>query len=70
MGGDEFIFLLVNATKDDSITTAKQILAEFSRPFKIADYDITITPSIGISMYPENAANPVSLLKMLMPPCI
>lgn len=63
MGGDEFIFLLVNATKDDSITTAKLILAEFSRPFKIADYDITITPSIGISMYPENAANPDSLLK-------
>lgn len=63
IGGDEFVIILPTATKDKSLTTAEMLLAEFSKPFMILDYEINVTPSIGISMYPENGESCDTLLQ-------
>lgn len=63
LGGDEFLFIHPHATRKSSKAIAEEILQEFSSPFIIDDYEINITPSIGISMYPENSKNVGDILK-------
>lgn len=63
VGGDEFIIILSNATEQDCISTAENILNVFTKSLFVEEYEISITPSIGISLYPENGVNSETLLK-------
>ncbi|MED4461007.1 EAL domain-containing protein [Metabacillus fastidiosus] len=63
VGGDEFIIILSNATEQDCINTAETILNVFTKSLFVEEYEISITPSIGISLYPENGVNNETLLK-------
>ena len=64
MGGDEFAILLNNIT-DSTITEiiTKRIIASLAKPFHIADQDVHVTASIGITYYPADAATEEDLLK-------
>ncbi|WP_051291589.1 putative bifunctional diguanylate cyclase/phosphodiesterase [Fictibacillus gelatini] len=62
-GGDEFCLLLPAAAQEDIATISERILYVFSSPFRIEDHEIFITPSIGISLYPHDGADPYSLMK-------
>lgn len=63
-GGDEFSILLTDVTsRDDAASVATKILQAVSRPFSIEGHDIGIGVSIGISLYPQDAADHPSLLK-------
>lgn len=64
MGGDEFTFLLplVDDIKDVA-RVAEKILANFKQPLLIEEQDLFITPSIGISMFPNDGKNAEDLLK-------
>ncbi|MBS4174895.1 EAL domain-containing protein [Bacillus sp. FJAT-49736] len=62
-GGDEFIIILENATKDKASEIAKRILTEFSNPIHIEKEEFFITPSIGVSMYPEDGRDQETLIK-------
>ncbi|EKD71845.1 MAG: hypothetical protein ACD_46C00085G0005 [uncultured bacterium] len=64
LGGDEFIILLANMKSNDAILEkASLFLRLFQKPFKIANRNITVTASIGISIYPNNGKTVDALLK-------
>jgi diguanylate cyclase (GGDEF)-like protein/PAS domain S-box-containing protein len=64
MGGDEFIILLPTiSTKKDAIETAKQILRAFQKPFLVYGHKLSLTPSIGISFYPDDGEDAEVLMK-------
>lgn len=62
-GGDEFIILLKDTNKQKVTQMAQRILNEFSNPFELTGQEFFVTPSIGISMYPENGNDEATLLK-------
>ena len=63
-GGDEFVVILPDLERPESArTVADKILKEVARPVEIAGHEIHITPSIGISHYPNDATDVQQLLK-------
>ena len=64
LSGDEFI-ILVNHSKAHTAAArlATRVLRDLSLPLEIGDHDLVVTPSIGISIYPQNGSNFDSLLK-------
>lgn len=63
LGGDEFIILLSQASKDDSIQIAKKVNHELSNVFLIEGKEIFITSSIGISFSSDDKNDVESLLQ-------
>lgn len=53
-GGDEFIILLEDIKKFEVKKVAERILQAFTTPFYIESEEHFMTPSIGISLYPED----------------
>jgi len=64
LGGDEFTVLLnvINDT-EDAARVARRIIETISAPFKVNGYEIFITSSIGIAIYPADGNEIDSLLK-------
>ncbi len=62
-GGDEFLIILKPMRKGNVVFLADQILHTFTRPFKIDHQEFFVTPSIGVSMYPEDGLDPENLIK-------
>ncbi|GER68122.1 hypothetical protein BpJC7_27780 [Weizmannia acidilactici] len=62
-GGDEFIAVVSGHPKEEVEKIAEQILAAFYEPFKIDGEDYFLTPSIGISIYPEDGEEVGTLIK-------
>lgn len=56
LGGDEFVILLphLNADRERAATVARHIISSLSSPISFASKHLTITPSIGISCYPDH----------------
>ena len=64
MGGDEFVIVLTDVKDRDTVErVARTILDEVVAPINIGSHELTITPSIGISIFPDDGADPMSLLK-------
>jgi len=67
LGGDEFVVILPGLDPAHAIAETSTVLARvresFLTPFQLADQMPTLTCSIGISMYPLDAEDPVSLIK-------
>jgi diguanylate cyclase (GGDEF)-like protein/PAS domain S-box-containing protein len=55
LGGDEFA-IIVNNLKDtnEAIKIASNIIKDIENPFTVGDYNLNITTSIGIGVYPED----------------
>jgi len=64
MGGDEFTVLLkgLRSTQDTAMI-AQRMLEHVSAPIEIGDNKLVIGASIGVSIYPDNAADAGGLLK-------
>jgi len=63
-GGDEFIVILPELERPEHArTVADKILKELARPIEIGGHEIHVTPSIGISHYPNDATDVQQLLK-------
>ena len=63
-GGDEFVVILPDLERPENArVVADKILAELARPVEIGGHEIHITPSIGISQYPNDATDVNQLLK-------
>jgi diguanylate cyclase (GGDEF)-like protein/PAS domain S-box-containing protein len=63
-GGDEFVIILPDLERPEfARTVADKILKEVAQPVDIAGHEIHITPSIGISHYPNDATDVQQLLK-------
>ncbi|MFC1671338.1 putative bifunctional diguanylate cyclase/phosphodiesterase [Spirochaetota bacterium] len=64
IGGDEFNILLpeIKSIKD-AVEISRRVLKAFKTPIKIEDKDIYITPSMGISIYPDDGDENLILQK-------
>jgi len=64
LSGDEFTLAVENIIKpEDPAAIAHKILSELSEPIREDEQQITITASIGISIYPTDGEDENSLLK-------
>ncbi len=63
LSGDEFALLIYNVNSRNSIiSVANKIMAQFSSPFTINGLQLSVTCSFGISIYPFDGADAVTLL--------
>jgi diguanylate cyclase (GGDEF)-like protein/PAS domain S-box-containing protein len=64
LGGDEFGLIAVTSEgSDDAATMADKIIEELQQPFVLAGHDVTVTPSIGIALCPEDSGDTETLIK-------
>jgi diguanylate cyclase len=57
IGGDEFIIVFEETGKEEVALIAGRIIQMVSNPYFISDHEVKVTPSIGISIYPEHGDN-------------
>jgi len=63
-GGDEFVIVATRLPEHHAIKEiATKILNVLSPPFSVADQEIAITASVGISLYPDDGDDVDALLK-------
>ena len=71
LGSDEFVVLLSEiATIDGAKSIAEKILAKLAAPMNIAGQTITLSSSIGISLYPDDGMNPNILINFSDSACM
>lgn len=63
-GGDEFIILLTEIGSVEQVShISESVMKAISAPHKIGEFEINITSSIGISMYPDDGNDIDTLIK-------
>ena len=63
-GGDEFLIILPDLDKPEfAQLVAAKILDELAKPIEVSGHELTVTASIGISHYPNDATDVQQLLK-------
>jgi diguanylate cyclase (GGDEF)-like protein len=63
-GGDEFMVLLSgNPSRDTVADVARKLLGAIEAPLVAEGRPISVTPSIGIAMFPGDGATPAELIK-------
>ncbi|RLQ90578.1 bifunctional diguanylate cyclase/phosphodiesterase [Planomicrobium sp. Y74] len=63
LGGDEFIIVILDATDEKCEAVANKLLDLFHKSLDVDEFEVHITPSIGISRYPEHGHRPEDLMK-------
>ncbi|THF56570.1 EAL domain-containing protein [Pseudothauera rhizosphaerae] len=64
MGGDEFVAVLSDiADPDDAAHTATRIIEALRRPVQIGEHELTVTTSVGISIFPDDGREATTLIK-------
>jgi diguanylate cyclase (GGDEF)-like protein/PAS domain S-box-containing protein len=63
LGGDEFILLLPDTDSIGAAEVADKLLQAALMPFHIEQHELTVTPSIGIALYPRDGADFDTLCK-------
>ena len=63
-GGDEFVIVLGNLEEGSMPEdVAERIIASLARPFELCGQQFTVTPSIGITLYPTDGLDGEALIK-------
>ncbi len=64
LGGDEFVVLLCNIKEAEiAAKVAMRVIREISGTYRLDGHDVSMTTSIGISVYPEDGRETSVLLK-------
>ena len=63
LGGDEFVLVLPEVDANAAAARGSFILETFRQPFCVDGHQLTVTPSIGIAMYPDDARDPETLIR-------
>jgi diguanylate cyclase (GGDEF)-like protein/PAS domain S-box-containing protein len=64
LGGDEFVIVLDGLANTDGLNQKiTKIISIFSDPFQTSERSVTVTSSIGISLYPKDGVSVDMLLK-------
>lgn len=63
LGGDEFVLALPGIQAAGAAEVARRLVAACGVHFLVAGHDLTVTPSIGISIYPQDGKDIETLLK-------
>jgi diguanylate cyclase (GGDEF)-like protein/PAS domain S-box-containing protein len=63
-GGDEFVVLLSEvACSEDAAFRADELLAAIAMPHRVGGQDLHVTASVGVSVYPADGTDDVTLLR-------
>lgn len=62
-GGDEFILLLPGANSHGASTIAQKLIETVAKPFSVNEYELSVTISIGISLFPNDGDSIETLAK-------
>jgi len=64
LGGDHFLVLVSHISSSaDVASIVESMLACFSTPFQVEDQKITLSATVGISLFPEDGRQPETLIK-------
>ena len=64
IGGDEFVLLLEDIEKTgDVLMLVEKLMHRLEDVHQLDDHDITVTPSIGVCLYPEDGTDTSTLLR-------
>jgi len=64
VGGDEFVVVLPEAERStDAAHVAGKIIETLSQPVQVTDRALSVTPSIGIAVFPEDGRDAETLLR-------
>lgn len=64
LGGDEFVLILLGMENDDTCEVAvNRLMESICGPVQIGDRTVSITASMGISLYPSDGDDPDTLLR-------
>lgn len=65
LGGDEFLIVLPELRQiEDARNIARKMLATLSEDYIVSGQRLQITPSIGISVFPDHARDPAVLIRL------
>lgn len=65
LGGDEFAVIVQDmCSPEDALRLAEHLLQAFAAPFFIESHELFTTPSIGISIYPQDTTDIDALIKV------
>jgi diguanylate cyclase (GGDEF)-like protein len=63
-GGDEFVVLLADIVRiKDAVACAQKMLTALEAPYRIGEHELRLTASIGVAIFPDDAAEGEALLK-------
>ena len=64
MGGDEFVVVLPEIKRSsDAAHVAAKILETVAQPISVEDRELNLTPSVGISVFPDDGRDAESLIR-------
>jgi diguanylate cyclase (GGDEF)-like protein/PAS domain S-box-containing protein len=64
LGGDEFVVILTDVGgSENAVQVAENIVANLSEPYEVAGETITVSASIGVSLYPKDEMLAPELLR-------
>jgi diguanylate cyclase (GGDEF)-like protein len=64
LGGDEFVVLLAEVAEIDDVgLLAKRITDSLARPYQLAERELRLTASIGISLFPRDGVDDETLIR-------
>ena len=64
LGGDEFVVLLESYKNDDNIShVARKMIKTIGEPMMLSGNSVSVSPSIGIALFPDDAKDATELLK-------
>jgi len=64
LGNDEFALILtMSRNQQEAVAVANQVRETLRAPFDLRGHAATLTASIGIAMYPDDATDPETLIK-------
>lgn len=65
LGGDEFLILLTMDFLDIEIIKKiiQRLFYSLTQPYHLADHKLTLTMSVGVSIFPQDGDNPMILIK-------
>ncbi|HAT40580.1 MAG TPA: GGDEF domain-containing protein [Rheinheimera sp.] len=64
LGGDEFVVLLESYKNDDNIShVARKMIKSIGEPMLLSGHTVSVSPSIGIAIFPDDAHDATELLK-------
>lgn len=61
LGGDEFVFLIPETDRDMAKEMVERLLHIIEEPIQIEQYQLTVSASIGITLYPDDGTDIESL---------